>query len=589
MTRQSSALALRTGRACAGRVLRFLRVSFLVVSIGLLSACGDDNAALCDIDSDATNQPFSGGQSVVVAGVVSAITEAATGEARGVFFQSESSDRGLLAIGNLPEDVEPGRRISVRGQINADGDVDIEAVAACGKGQPIVPIVTSAADAFDHHPGALVALDGDLRIVDVSRLHQDGSIIVAVGDQPMKSTEVYRPGPQAERLAQSNRQRMITLDDVVVDGVVDSLVYWPQDLSLKTIPRVGDQISGVVGVADAGSWPRLRLVEPVVVESRRAQQRFSAPQGNLTLASFNVQNYFNGDGLGGGFPTERGASSADELARQKAKIAATIIGLGRPDIVALNELENDGYGPQSAIASLVDTINQAVRAPSELYAFVEPPVQPLGEGPISVGLIYRIDKVEPVGAPRTLPDGAFSALHRVPLRQVFRRISGTDLLDVTVVHLKSKGCRDATDANRAAGDGQGCYNAARTAAAEQLAGWLEDSENAVVIGDFNAYSQEDPVETLRQAGFVSLVDTAAARAYSYIYQGEAGSLDHAMATSNLAGKKRDAKIWQINAGFSAWLDWRIDGKTPALAQSLYRATATRTSDHNPLVIGLDLK
>ena len=588
MTRHSPALVSTKSRAYAGFWIRRACIVGALIGGSLLSGCGGETAALCNLEAVSTSAEFPQAEPLVLSGTVSAITRTASGNPTGLFLQSDS-ERGLFAAGPIAEDIAPGMRVSLRGRMNADGDVDIEAAAACGKGNPLIPVSSSPMDAFDRHAGLLVSLEGDLRIVDVSRLHRDGSIIVASGSQPLKSTEVYRPGPQAQRLEQSNQQRMITLDDVVIDGIVASLDYWPQALSLKTIPRVGDRISGVVGVADAGTWPRLRLVKPVIVESRRAQQRFSAPQGNLTLASFNLQNYFNGDGFGGGFPTERGASTAEELARQNAKIAATIIGLGRPDIVALNELENDGYGPQSAISSLVDTINQSLRAPSELYAFIDPAVQQLGEGPISVGLIYRLDKVEPLGPPRILTAGAFSDLNRAPLRQVFRRINGADQLDVTVVHLKSKGCRDATALNLAGDDGQGCYNSARVAAAEQLVEWLGDSSDAVVIGDFNAYSREDPVEVMRAAGYVPLVDRPADEAYSYIYQGEAGSLDHAMASPALAAKKRAAKIWQVNAGFSAWLDWRIADKTPALAEGLYRATATRTSDHNPLVIGLDLR
>ena len=39
--------------------------------------------------------------------------------------------------------------------------------------------------------------------------------------------------------------------------------------------------------------------------------------GSLKVAAFNVLNYFNGDGQGGGFPTSRGANSAVEFDRQR--------------------------------------------------------------------------------------------------------------------------------------------------------------------------------------------------------------------------------------------------------------------------------
>lgn len=42
------------------------------------------------------------------------------------------------------------------------------------------------------------------------------------------------------------------------------------------------------------------------------------------MASFNVLNFFNGDGAGGGFPSARGANTAEEFERQAAKIVSAI-------------------------------------------------------------------------------------------------------------------------------------------------------------------------------------------------------------------------------------------------------------------------
>ena len=54
----------------------------------------------------------------------------------------------------------------------------------------------------------------------------------------------------------------------------------------------------------------------------------------------NVLNYFNGDGLGGGFPTARGAETPFELDRQEAKIVAALAAIDA-DVVGLMEIEND--------------------------------------------------------------------------------------------------------------------------------------------------------------------------------------------------------------------------------------------------------
>ena len=65
-------------------------------------------------------------------------------------------------------------------------------------------------------------------------------------------------------------------------------------------------------------------------------------------------NYFNGDGVGGGFPTSRGADTPSEFTRQRDKTIAAIVAIDA-DVVGLMEIENDyDDGSLSAIADLVD-------------------------------------------------------------------------------------------------------------------------------------------------------------------------------------------------------------------------------------------
>src|SRR5690606_13472694 len=123
-------------------------------------------------------------------------------------------------------------------------------------------------------------------------------------------------------------------------------------------------------------------------------------QPGLRVASFNLENYFNGNGRGGGFPTPRGARSRADLERQQAKLISALVGL-RADVAGLLEVENDGYGRHSALAQLVDALNAAVaeaEGKPEVgdYRFVETAEAP-GEDPIRVALIYRASAVEPVG------------------------------------------------------------------------------------------------------------------------------------------------------------------------------------------------
>ena len=84
------------------------------------------------------------------------------------------------------------------------------------------------------------------------------------------------------------------------------------------------------------------------------------------MASFNVLNYFTTIDNGRRTGPERRPRAArrrhrEELARQTAKIVAALAELDA-DVVALQELENNGFGPGSAIDALVDALNAEVGA-----------------------------------------------------------------------------------------------------------------------------------------------------------------------------------------------------------------------------------
>jgi hypothetical protein len=157
-----------------------------------------------------------------------------------------------------------------------------------------------------------------------------------------------------------------------------------------------------------------------------------------------------------------------------------------------------------------------------------------------------------------------------------------------VNHFKSKSCGDATGADLDQGDGQSCFNARRTAQATALASVLDtlDAPNPLVIGDLNSYSNEDPIDTLEDAGFTGLTELYVpdANRYSFVFDGNAGELDHAMAGADLLDNVTGATIWHINADEPAILDYNTEFNPP----TLYQPDAYRSSDHDPLLVGLQL-
>lgn len=105
----------------------------------------------------------------------------------------------------------------------------------------------------------------------------------------------------------------------------------------------------------------------------------------------------------------------------------------------------------------------------------------------------------------------------------------------------------------------------------------------LILGDYNAYSQEDPVTTLRDdEGYRDLLDEfiGVEDAYSFVFDGQQGSLDQAMASESMFGQVKGVAEWHINADEPDLLDYS-DG-------DFFSDDVFAASDHDPVIIGLDL-
>jgi hypothetical protein len=277
------------------------------------------------------------------------------------------------------------------------------------------------------------------------------------------------------------------------------------------------------------------------------------------------------------------------LTRQRDKIA-TALAILDADVVGLIELENDA---SASLAALVEAIN--VRVQNKAYTYVA--TGTIGNDAIKTGFIYNPATVETVGpfallTKRADPDFD-DGRNRPPLAQTFRAISSGETLTVVVNHFKSKGsdCNDAGDPNR--DDGQANCNLTRTRAAQALAGWLtgdptnSGDDDFLLLGDFNAYLAEDPIRKLTAAGFHNVLLRDAEPPYSYLYDGQAGMLDYAFASSELARQVSTARVWHINADEAPVHDYNLEhGRDPAIFDS---SSPFRSSDHDPVVVDLTLK
>lgn len=444
-----------------------------------------------------------------------------------------------------------------------------------------------------------VVIDGDLVIVDTYDLIRRGQVKVARDRLVIPTSRIdpndsdpnqntYEGGSNTAEVATAqkfNDTATIILDDGSAEQNVFPPTLFPElGASLPTV-RIGSVVSGVKGrLVEAGSV--LLLVVDGELEwtpaLRPERPEVGAPK--LTVASFNVLNYFTT--IDDGANNARGADSSAEFERQEAKIVAAIQALDA-DVIGLMEIENN----MQAERQLIDALNRA--AGSEAYQGVGIPTDFAGSpgsgDAIRVGIIYRTDRVQPIGEATVVQDPAFS-MARTPVVQSFQAGPEGKPFTVIVNHFKSKGGADRADAeNKNKGDGQSAYNAARRAQSLALAAYIRSQGEAarvMIIGDLNAYQQEDPIDALRASGMVDLHEkfavSSADTPYSYVYYGQSGSLDHALATEALAKDVTGVATWHINADEPRFLDYNQEYNP----QSLYQPDAFRSSDHDPVVIGL---
>ena len=79
-----------------------------------------------------------------------------------------------------------------------------------------------------------------------------------------------------------------------------------------------------------------------------------------------------------------------------------------------------------------------------------------------------------------------------------------------------------------------------------------------------------------------------AKAYSYVFDGQSGYLDHALASPSLVAQVTGVTEWHINADEPTVLDYNVEFKSAAQVAAYYEADPFRSSDHDPVLVGLSL-
>jgi predicted extracellular nuclease len=572
-----------------------------------------------EIQGDGFASPFDGGR-VRTTGIVTADFQA-EGELSGFYLQdpvgdsnSATSDGIFVFEGTTSlADVKVGDSVTVEAdvteffeltELNNVGSVIINSSANPVPAPAAVTLPESLDGDLERYEGMLVSIDSVMTVSQTTLLDRSGQLVLSSPNDAGSAGRLFQPtnlfpagSPEALNLADENARRILVLDDArSADSDEISFIGAPP----ATVIRAGDTVSNLVGVLDYGlvdgglsrSDYRLQPTEAPSFTATNPREAMPSPvNGTLTVASFNVLNFFT-------TLDERGADTASELIRQEAKLVSALVEINA-DVVGLIEVENNGLGAGSATRRLVDAINTELGSIEYDILPVGDLFTPLGTDAITVAFIYKPTVVAPKGAVVTLATGAFDQTltdggrSRQPIAATFVEVASGEVFTAVINHFKSKRAPSSmqNNGNDDQGDGQGGWNLRRTEAATDLAAWLAtnptgvDDSDVLILGDLNAYAQEDPILALVDAGYADLVrQFEGEQGYSYAFGGQSGYLDHALASSSLVSQLSGVTTWHINSDEPSVLSYDEDFN-PA---GYFQADQFRSSDHDPVIVGLAL-
>jgi hypothetical protein len=545
---------------------------------------------------------------------------------RGFYLQEEDSEvdadpltsEGIFVFdGSFGVDVAAGDLVEVIGTVDEFSGLteitNVTSVTVISTGHTVTPAtitlpLTAVAD-LEAFEGMAVQIPQQLFISEFFNFDRFGEIVLT-SERQFQPTALFEPGsPEAAQLAAENALGRITLDDGRSSQNPDPAIHPNGEVfDLGNLFRGGDTVTNVVGVLDfAFGLYRVHPTQGADFEAQNPRpKKPSKVRGSLEVAAFNVLNYFstidNGVFVCGPLEDQecRGADNAEEFTRQRDKIISALARIDA-DVVGLMEIEN--HVTDAALADLVAGLND--RMGNGTYAYIGE--GPIGPDAIRIAIIYKPKKVIPVGDDAVLdseafldPNGIGEAQNRPAQAQTFREKKTGELFTVVVNHLKSKGsgCGPGDD-----DPVQGNCNLTRTLAAEALVDWLatDPTESGdpdhLIIGDLNSYDKEDPIDALIDGSddtpgtgddFADLLSVFEGEtAYTYLFDGQLGYLDYALASQSMQGQVTGATAWHVNADEPDIIDYDTTFKMDA-QDALYAPDQYRSSDHDAVIVGLRL-
>ncbi|MDW4496997.1 ExeM/NucH family extracellular endonuclease [Sulfitobacter sp. D35] len=555
----------------------------------------------------------------------------------GFFLMEESSDRdgdamtseGIFAYegsGDLLSDVAAGDKVRVLGTVaERFGKTVIEVteirLEEASSVDPLsLAVTTSVPDVEDREAleSMLVTVEESLTFSESFDYENFQQATLSTDGPVYQYTQVNNPDAVGNAAYQEEvADRTILIEDGQSGRRGDGDPLRAPDgelIDFADAAQMGQSVTGLTAIMDFdfGEF-RLRIPEGVDLEFDPATNPVEAAPADVgsdyKVGSLNVLNYFttlSGQTDIGASP--RGAESAEELARQTEKLVTTILGMDA-DVIGLIEIENDFAGEEFAIQTLVAEINATLG--QEIWSFVDPGQEFVGDDAIAVAFIYDTTSTRLIGDAAILDSEDFldplgeetsgTSFNRAALAQTFEDIDSGGQFTASVNHFKSKGSLTGAEADEDQRDGAGNNNATRTAAAQELAEWLatdptgSGDEDVLILGDLNAYARETPIQVLEAEGYTDLARAFEGdEVYSYRFSGQIGTLDYALANAALEEQVTGATTWNVNSDTPVYFDYNLDGtftgQDRPTDQNLFDGSSPlRGSDHDPVIIGLDLE
>lgn len=360
------------------------------------------------------------------------------------------------------------------------------------------------------------------------------------------------------------------------------------------VVRVGDRLNGPVrGVVhyDYGTYRLVATSAPEIEERPEQGRRTPSRDEGFTIASYNVLNL----------------SAANESHRFES-IAGSIVGdLGSPDIVGLQEIQDDSGGKDDGIVSAERTLARlsdaivAAGGPEYSWRQIDPIDNADGGAPganIRVAYLVNPERVEIVdrgdagamdevsvqgtgrsvryslspgrigtSTPCFLGEGSSDESEGTRKSLALEVVFGGETYFLINNHLKSKRGDDPvfgavqppvrhTEPQRL------CQTELIASVAEEILD-RDPEANVIVVGDLNEHEFRPPMMPFEEAGLINMIKRVPIQErYTYNYLGNSQVLDHILVSDSLADRSR-LLIPHVNSDFP---------------------DTVAASDHNPLLL-----